>query len=135
MATAERPDRPFSRVVLPSGITIVGERMESVRSAAIGVWIRVGSRQEARAEAGMTHFLEHVVFKGTRRRDALAIALAIESVGGHLDAFTGREVTCFNARVLEEHLDLAVDVLSDLALHPRLDPVEVEKEKGVIIEE
>ena len=135
MPTAEQPDRPFSRVVLPSGITIVGERMESVRSAAIGIWIRVGSRQEARAEAGMTHFLEHVVFKGTRSRDALAIALAIESVGGHLDAFTGREVTCFNARVLEEHLDLAVDVLSDLALHPRLDPVEVEKEKGVIIEE
>jgi predicted Zn-dependent peptidase len=133
--TAERPDRPFSRVVLPSGITIVGERMESVRSVAIGVWIRVGSRHEAVAEAGMTHFLEHVVFKGTRRRDALEIALAIESVGGHLDAFTGREVTCFNARVLDEHLDLAVDVLSDLALHPRIDPVEVEKEKGVIIEE
>ncbi|HEU5311101.1 MAG TPA: pitrilysin family protein, partial [Candidatus Eisenbacteria bacterium] len=106
-----------------------------MRSAAIGVWIRVGSRQEARAEAGMTHFLEHVVFKGTLQRDALAIALSIESVGGHLDAFTGREVTCFNARVLEEHLDLAVDVLSDLALHPRLDPVDVEKEKGVIIEE
>lgn len=135
MPTAERPDLPFSRVVLPSGITIVGERMESVRSAAIGVWIRVGSRHEARAESGMTHFLEHVVFKGTRRRDALEIALAIESVGGHLDAFTGREVTCFNARVLEEHLDLAVDVLSDLTLHPRLDPADVEKEKGVIIEE
>jgi predicted Zn-dependent peptidase len=109
--------------------------MESVRSAAIGVWIRVGSRHEAPAESGMTHFLEHVVFKGTRRRDALAIALAVESVGGHLDAFTGREVTCFNARVLEEHLDLAVDVLSDLALHPRLDPADVEKEKGVIMEE
>jgi predicted Zn-dependent peptidase len=133
--TTERTDLPFSRIVLPSGITIVGERMESVRSAAIGVWIRVGSRHEASAEAGMTHFLEHVVFKGTGRRDALQIALAIESVGGHLDAFTGREVTCFNARVLEEHLDLAVDVLSDLALHPRIDPVEVEKEKGVIIEE
>lgn len=135
MPIAERPDPTFSRVVLPSGITIVGERMESVRSAAIGVWMKVGSRREAPAEAGMTHFLEHVVFKGTRQRDALAIALAIESVGGHLDAFTGREVTCFNARVLEEHLDLAVDVLSDLTLHPRLDPADVEKEKGVIIEE
>jgi len=133
--TAESPDQTFSRVVLPSGITIVGERMESVRSAAIGVWIRVGSRREAPPESGMTHFLEHVVFKGTRQRDALAVALAIESVGGHLDAFTGREVTCFNARVLEEHLDLAVDVLSDLTLHPRLDPGDVEKEKGVIIEE
>jgi len=83
----------------------------------------------------MTHFLEHVVFKGTRRRDALQIALAIESVGGHLDAFTGREVTCLNARVLEEHIDLAVDVLADLALQPRLDPVEIEREKSVIAEE
>ncbi len=83
----------------------------------------------------MTHFLEHVVFKGTEKRDALSIALAIESVGGHLDAFTGREVTCFNARVLEEHLDLAVDVLADLALRPTLDPEDIEKEKGVIAEE
>lgn len=109
--------------------------MDSVRSVAIGAWLRVGSRHESPTEAGMSHFLEHVVFKGTRNRDALTIALAIESVGGHLDAFTGREMTCFNARVLEEHLDLAVDVLADLALHPRLDPVETEKEKGVIAEE
>ena len=130
---AERQN--FFREVLPSGITVVGERMESVRSVAVGVWLRVGSRHETPPESGMTHFLEHVVFKGTRQRDALRIALAIESVGGHLDAFTGREVTCFNARVLEEHLDLAVDVLADLALHPRLDPDDVEKEKGVIVEE
>jgi len=118
----------FSRAVLPSGIVILGERMDSVRSVAVGAWVRVGSRHESTREAGMTHFLEHVVFKGTRRRDALQIALAIESVGGHLDAFTGREVTCLNARVLEEHIDLAVDVLADLALQPRLDPVEIERE-------
>jgi len=125
----------YSRTILPTGITVVGEPMESVRSVAIGLWIRVGSRHESPAERGMTHFLEHVVFKGTKKRDALEIALAIESVGGHLDAFTGREVTCFNARVLAEHLDLAVDVLADLALHPRLDPADIEKEKGVIVEE
>jgi predicted Zn-dependent peptidase len=125
----------FTRVTLPNGITIVGERMPAVRSAAVGVWIKVGSRHEVGAEAGVSHFLEHVVFKGTRRRDALAIALSLESVGGSLDAFTGREVTCYNARVLEEHLDLAVDVLADLALSPRIDPVDVEKEKGVILEE
>lgn len=125
----------YSRTILPTGITVVGEPMESVRSVAIGLWIRVGSRHESLPERGMSHFLEHVVFKGTRKRDALEIALAIESVGGHLDAFTGREVTCFNARVLAEHLDLAVDVLSDLALHPRLEPADIEKEKGVIVEE
>jgi len=125
----------FTRVTLPNGITIVGERMPAVRSAAVGVWIKVGSRHEVGAEAGVSHFLEHVVFKGTRRRDALAIALSLESVGGSLDAFTGREVTCYNARVLEEHLDLAVDVLADLALSPRIDPADVEKEKGVILEE
>jgi len=125
----------YSRTILPTGITVVGEPMESVRSVAIGLWIRVGSRHESAAERGMTHFLEHVVFKGTEKRDALEIALAVESVGGHLDAFTGREVTCFNARVLAEHLDLAVDVLADLALHPRLDPADIEKEKGVIVEE
>ena len=125
----------FTRAVLPSGITIVGERMSSVHSVAIGTWVRVGSRHESAAEAGMTHFLEHIVFKGTHGRDALEIALAIESVGGHLDAFTGREATCFNARVLEENLELAVDVLADLTLRPRLDTADIDKEKAVIVEE
>ncbi len=109
--------------------------MSSVRSVAVGTWVRVGARHESPPDSGMTHFLEHMVFKGTHGRDALEIALAIESVGGHLDAFTGREATCFNARVLEEHFDLAVDVLADLALRPRLDPVDIDKEKGVIVEE
>ena len=125
----------FTRVTLPNGITIVGERMPAVRSVAVGAWIKVGSRHEVGPEAGVSHFLEHVVFKGTRRRDALAIALSLESVGGSLDAFTGREVTCYNARVLEEHLDIAVDVIADLALSPKIDPADVEKEKGVILEE
>jgi len=125
----------FTRVTLPNGITIVGERMPAVRSVAVGAWIKVGSRHEVGPEAGLSHFLEHVVFKGTHRRDALALALSLESVGGSLDAFTGREVTCYNARVLEEHLDLAVDVLADLALSPKIDPADVEKEKGVILEE
>jgi predicted Zn-dependent peptidase len=133
--TAWNVEEGVHRTVLPNGITIVGERMESVHSVAVGAWVRVGSRHELPGEAGMSHFLEHVVFKGTRRRDALAIASSIESVGGHLDAFTGREVTCFNARVLEEHLPLALDVLSDLMLGPRLDPADIEKEKGVIVEE
>ncbi|MGH7680856.1 MAG: M16 family metallopeptidase [Candidatus Eiseniibacteriota bacterium] len=109
--------------------------MDAVHSVAVGAWVRVGSRHEPPPDSGMTHFLEHMVFKGTHRRDALEIALAVESVGGHLDAFTGREATCYNARVLEEHFDVAVDVLADLALEPRLDPSDIEKEKGVIVEE
>jgi len=109
--------------------------MDAVHSVAIGAWIRVGSRHESAPESGMSHFLEHVVFKGTRRRDALAIASSIESVGGHLDAFTGRESTCINARVLDEHVALAVDVIADLVLSPRLDRADIEMEKGVILEE
>ncbi|HZI89269.1 MAG TPA: pitrilysin family protein, partial [Candidatus Polarisedimenticolia bacterium] len=122
-------------VVLPSGLTVIGEHVDSVRSVSVGVWVRVGARFERPAEAGMSHFLEHMVFKGTHARDAYELALSLESVGGHLDAFTGREVTCFDARALDEHLDLAVEVLADLVLHPRLDPADVEKEKKVVLDE
>ncbi|MGE5179328.1 MAG: M16 family metallopeptidase [Bacteroidota bacterium] len=125
----------FHRTVLPSGLTVIGEELDSVRSLAIGVWIRVGARHESAGESGMSHFLEHMVFKGSRRRDAYQIALSLESVGGHLDAFTGRESTCFYARALEENLDLAVDVLADVSLSPRLDPADVAKEKQVVAEE
>jgi len=128
------PNR-FHRVTLPSGLTVIGEEVDSVRSLAIGVWVRVGARHESPEQGGMSHFLEHMVFKGSRRRDAYQIALSLESVGGHLDAFTGREVTCFYARALEEQLELAVDVLADLTLAPRLNPADVTKEKQVIAEE
>ena len=125
----------FRRAVLPSGLTVIGEHVDSVRSVSIGVWVRVGARYESPDESGMSHFLEHMVFKGTHARDAYELALSLESVGGHLDAFTGREVTCFDARALDEHLDLAVEVLADLVLNPRLDPRDVEKEKKVILDE
>jgi predicted Zn-dependent peptidase len=125
----------YHRTVLPSGLTVIGEEMDSVRSLAIGVWMKVGARHEGPETGGMSHFLEHMVFKGSRRRDAYQIALSLESVGGHLDAFTGRESTCFYARALEDHLDLAVDVLADLSLSPRLDPADVAKEKQVVAEE
>ncbi len=125
----------FRRVELPSGLTVIGEHVDSVRSVSIGVWVRVGARHESPAESGMSHFLEHMVFKGTHTRDAYELALSLESVGGHLDAFTGREVTCFDARALDEHLDLAVEVLADLVLNPRLNPDDVEKEKKVILDE
>src|SRR5262245_62186456 len=90
----------FRHAVLPSGITLVGEEVESVRSLAVGVWARVGARHEIVGESGLSHFLEHMLFKGTTRRDAFQIAWSLEAVGGHLDAFTGREVTCFYARAL-----------------------------------
>jgi len=125
----------FRRAVLPSGLTVIGEHVDSVRSLSIGVWVRVGARHETGDEAGMSHFLEHMVFKGTRTRDAFELAMALESVGGHLDAFTGREVTLFDARALDEHLDLAVEVLADLVLSPRLDGHDLEKEKKVILDE
>ena len=125
----------FRRAVLPSGLAVIGEHVDSVRSVSIGVWVRVGARYESLAESGMSHFLEHMVFKGTHTRDAYELALSLESVGGHLDAFTGREVTCFDARALDEHLDLAVEVLADLVLNPRLNPDDVEKEKKVILDE
>lgn len=109
--------------------------MPHVRSVAIGLWVRVGSRFERAACAGVSHFIEHLLFKGTESRSAEDIARAIDGVGGTLDAFTSRENTCFYAKVLGEHLPLAVDLLSDLLLHPKLDPEDVEKERRVVLEE
>lgn len=123
------------KAVLPSGLTVIGEDVPSVRSHAVGVWVRVGARHEAPGESGLSHFLEHMVFKGTEKRDAYQIAYALESTGGHVDAFTGREQTCFVARGLTEQLSLTVDVLADLVLAPRLAAEDVEKEKTVILDE
>ncbi len=125
----------FRKVVLPSGLTVIGEEVASVRSHAVGAWAHVGSRHEQPEESGMSHFLEHVVFKGTEKRSAFEIAYSLESVGGHLDAFTGREQTCFLARALEEHLPLTVDLLADLVLSPRLAAEDIAKEKKVIVDE
>ena len=121
--------------MLPNGIVVLTERMPQVRSVAIGLWVRVGSRCEAAQAAGVSHFIEHLLFKGTETRSAEDIARAIDSVGGTLDAFTSRENTCFYAKVLGEHVPLAVDLLSDLLLHPRLDADDIEKERRVVLEE
>ncbi|HYL79491.1 MAG TPA: pitrilysin family protein, partial [Candidatus Acidoferrum sp.] len=125
----------FQKEVLDNGIVILTEHMPQVRSVAIGVWVKVGSRYEKAERAGISHFIEHLLFKGTESRSAEEIARAIDSVGGTLDAFTSRENTCFYAKVLGEHLPLAVDLLSDLVLHPRLDPEDLEKERRVVLEE
>jgi predicted Zn-dependent peptidase len=130
------PRSPLIRkAVLANGLTVLTERMPAVRSVALGAWIGVGSRDEEAPQAGISHFLEHMLFKGTERRSAEAIAQEIEAVGGRLDAFTSREHTCYYAKVLGGHLPLAVDLLADLLLHPRLDPADLEKERGVILQE
>ncbi|MFQ5798801.1 MAG: M16 family metallopeptidase, partial [Bacteroidota bacterium] len=105
------------------------------RSLSVGVWVEVGSRDEDERSNGISHFVEHMAFKGTRRYSARKIARSLESLGGYLNAFTSKEHTCFYARVLDEHLEQAIDVLSELILYPRFDPKDVEKEKLVVLEE
>nr|WP_203597043.1 pitrilysin family protein [Actinomadura bangladeshensis] len=123
------------RTVLPGGLRIITESMPTVRSAAFGIWSAVGSRDEAPADAGASHYLEHVLFKGTRRRSALEISAAIDAVGGDLNAFTAKEYTCYYARVLDADLPLAVDVVSDMVAESVNRPEDVEAERGVILEE
>jgi predicted Zn-dependent peptidase len=125
----------YKKTVLDNGIRVVTEELNSVRSISIGVWIDVGSRDEARDEMGVSHFIEHMLFKGTKNRTAKEIAASLESVGGGLNAFTGREQTCYYARVLDEHLDIAIDVLSDILKNPLLNPSHFEKERKVIASE
>ena len=120
---------------LDNGMRVVTERVEGVRSAAVGVWVRQGAAYETPNVMGISHLLEHLVFKGTERRNAHEIALSLESLGGSLDAYTTREHTSYQARVLDEHLPTALDVLADLVLHPRLDAGDLDLERGVVLEE
>ncbi len=123
------------RTVLPSGIRVVTESVPGVHSVSVGVWVAVGSRDEGAHLAGASHFLEHLLFKGTRRRTALEISAAIEEVGGETNAFTAKEYTCYYVRTLDSHLPLAIDVVCDLVASATLDPADVETERGVILEE
>ncbi len=127
--------RQIESSTLANGLKIVSERMPSVRSVAIGIWVASGSRLEKGAERGMAHFLEHMLFKGTTSRSAEQIAREVDSIGGQLDAFTAKEMVSYNTKVLDEHVPKAWEVLSDMVLHPTFDPAELEKEKGVILEE
>ena len=120
---------------LPNGFRVVTEHMPGVESAALGVWVTAGGRHELAAQNGIAHFLEHMAFKGTKRRTALQIAEEIEDVGGYLNAYTSREVTAFYARVLKEDVPLAFDVISDIVLNPVFDAREIEVERGVILQE
>lgn len=128
------PDN-VQKTVLPNGLTVLSEFIPSVRSVAIGVWLRKGSRHETDADSGITHFVEHMVFKGTDRYSARDIAYAIDGLGGNLDAFTSKETTAFTAKVLDEHWPRALDVLGDMVRHPQFASDEIEREKGVVLEE
>ena len=123
------------RSVLPGGLRVVTEQVPGMRSVAFGIWVAVGSRDERPSLHGASHFLEHLLFKGTRRRDALEISSVMDAVGGEMNAFTAKEYTCYYARVLDEDLALAVDVVSDLVLSSVITADDVEVERGVILEE
>jgi predicted Zn-dependent peptidase len=127
--------RQIERATLPNGFRVVTESMPYVRSVSLGIWVGSGSRVECGPENGLSHFIEHMVFKGTKNRSAEEIARSVDSVGGGLDAFTSKELVSFNTKVLDEHLPLAFDVLADLVLNPLFREVDIEKEKGVILEE
>ncbi len=123
------------RTVLPGGLRVISEHMAGVRSASIGVWVGVGSRDETPSLHGCSHFLEHLLFKGTEERTALDISVELDAVGGEFNAFTAKEYTCFHARVLDEDLPLAVDVLGDMLTSSRLAAEDVEAERDVILDE
>src|ERR1700739_4856417 len=127
--------RDIHRHALPNGLVVITETMQHVRPVSVGIWVRNGPRREVVSENGLAHFLEHMVFKGTERRSAEHIAREMDSVGGMLDAFTSKEQICFNAKVLDEHLPIAFDVLADLVLRPKFDSDDVKKERQVVLEE
>jgi predicted Zn-dependent peptidase len=128
-------ERNLCRTVLPNGLIVLTERMDHLRSVAMGVWIKSGSRCEPAETNGISHFVEHMLFKGTRSRTAQRIAREMDSIGGNLDAFTGKETICFNVKSLADHVPIALDVLSDLVLNPVFEATDIERERGVILEE
>ncbi len=134
-ASATLSNTPIVREVLDNGIRLLTERMSHVRSVSIGVWLTRGSRHEAAEHGGIAHFVEHMLFKGTSSRSAEDIAQAIDSIGGQLDAFTAKEYASYYIKVLDEHLPLALDILSDIVLNPAFSPEDLEREKKVVVEE
>ncbi len=127
--------RNIRRQKLPNGMTIITEQMQHIRSASIGVWLQTGSRDEDAEWNGISHFIEHMVFKGTSHRTAEEIARQVDSIGGNMDAFTAKECICFNVKVLDEHLPVALDILSDQVHNPDIEAADIARERGVIVEE
>jgi predicted Zn-dependent peptidase len=128
-------DRNIRREVLPNGLSVITEEMQHIRSVSIGIWVKTGSRDEDKQWNGISHFVEHMVFKGTQHRSAEEIARQVDSIGGNIDAFTAKECVSFSIKVLNEHLPIAMDVLSDLVLNPVFDDEDIARERGVILEE
>jgi len=127
--------RNVRREVLSNGLTILTEEMQQIRSASIGIWIKTGSRHEEPERNGISHFVEHMLFKGTTTRSAQEIARQVDSIGGNMDAFTAKECICFNVKILDEHLPIAMDILTDLVLNPVFAAKDIVRERGVIMEE
>ncbi|HUY81518.1 MAG TPA: pitrilysin family protein [Acidobacteriaceae bacterium] len=127
--------RNIRRTTLPNGLVILTEKMDHVRSVAMGVWVHSGSRHELAPVNGISHFVEHMVFKGTKLRSAQMLAREVDAIGGNLDAFTGKEIICFNMKALDDNVPVALDLLSDLVLHPTFAAEDIERERGVILEE
>lgn len=125
----------YDKITLKNGLTVISERMPSFRSAAVGVWVRAGSIDESSEINGYSHFIEHMLFKGTASRSAQDIASEMDAIGGQVNAFTAKECTCFHAKVMDEHLERAMALLSDLVLYSKFAPEDIEREKGVILEE
>jgi predicted Zn-dependent peptidase len=135
IAASIGPTRNIRKTILANGMMVLTESMPHMRSVSMGAWINSGSRDERAEENGISHFVEHMVFKGTTTRSAQDIAREVDSIGGNLDAFTGKESVCFNIKVLDENMPVALDVLSDLVLHPSFSKADLEREQGVILEE
>jgi predicted Zn-dependent peptidase len=135
VAVTKNASRNIRKTVLSNGLLVLTESMPHVRSVSMGAWVGSGSRDETAEVNGISHFVEHMVFKGTTSRSAQQIAREVDTIGGNLDAFTGKETVCFNIKVLDENVPPAMDVLSDLVLHPTFAPEDVDREKGVILEE
>jgi predicted Zn-dependent peptidase len=134
-ATDTSTVRNLRRTVLPNGLIVLTEKMEHLRSVAMGIWVKSGSRYEAAEINGISHFVEHMLFKGTKSRSAQHIAREMDAIGGNLDAFTGKETICFSVKALSNHVPIALDVLSDLVLNPTFANTDIERERGVILEE
>src|ERR1051325_9267068 len=126
---------PIEKTVLPNGLTVITEQMNHVRSASVGIWVRSGSRHEDARLNGISHFIEHTLFKGTRNRTSREIAVESDAIGGHVDAFTSREVPAYHFKVLDERLSRAFDLIADLVTAPLFDETELDRERNVVMEE
>ena len=125
----------YQQITLPNGARLLTEEVPGARSAALGFFVGVGSRHEAPRENGAAHFIEHMLFKGTQRRSTAQLARDMDAIGGQVNAYTTKEHTCFYARSLDKHLDISLDILSDMLFHSRFAQEDVETERGVVLEE